>query len=308
MRQRTAHKGKGEESLQQPFNLRSNEELLSLFEKVLTMVKFTFKEKHFRNFTLKKDKAQFSLPLNQAVFDVQMLGFVDYAITDIQDKAEIIYDAFLDMSSYDRNFIDAVSQRTDSKLNERIGIWKNKLNQILENPEPYFEKLELKRKHFNSNPICSSSGCRMETIDEADFVDGTLYHRCSSPSAIAQTDLQSRKRATVNSLVKFHLNSSTFEAENLSEAIDMILEFLVDKIKDDDYSIGRLTSLDFIGTQLELSAKSNKELKKFKSIGVENKNSKKLYIDVSGSRSENLQNLTEMASIFSFMNDFNFIE
>jgi hypothetical protein len=148
----------------------------------------------------------------------------------------------------------------------------------------------------------------METIDEADFVDGTLYHRCSSPSAIAQTDLQSRKRATVNSLVKFHLNSSTFEAENLSEAIDMILEFLVDKIKDDDYSIGRLTSLDFIGTQLELSAKSNKELKKFKSIGVENKNSKKLYIDVSGSRSENLQNLTEMASIFSFMNDFNFIE
>ncbi len=290
-------------------NLRANDELESLFNKVLGMVKFTFNEKHFRNFslTLKTDKAQFSPLLNQAIFDVQMQGFIDYTITDIQNKTEIIYEAFLDICSYDRNFIDAISQRTDSKLNERIGIWKNKLSQVIESSHSYYEKLEMKRQLFNSNPICSSSGKRIETIDEADFVDGMLYHRCSSPS-LTQTELQPRKRTTVNSPIKFYLDGSLYEFDNILEAIYMILEFVVEKIKDDEYSINRLASLSFVGTNRELSDKSNRELKKFKSLGIENSNSKQLYIDVSGGRTENVQNVTEIASLFSFMSEFKFVE
>lgn len=304
MRLRIPNAGK---KLLQQVNLRANEELESLFKKVLQMVKLTFNEKQFRNFSVKTDKAQFSQPLNQAIFDVQMQGFVDYTITDIQNQTEIIYEAFLDICSYDRNFIDAVSLRTDSKLNERIGIWKNKLSQVIENSQSYYEKLEMKRQLFNSNPICSSSGKRIETIDEADFVDGMLYHRCSSPS-ITQTELQPRKRTTVNSPIKFYLDGSLYEFDNILEAIYMILEFVVEKIKDDEYSINRLASLSFVGTNRELSDKSNRELKKFKSLGIENSNSKQLYIDVSGGRTENVQNVTEIASLFSFMSEFKFVE
>jgi hypothetical protein len=290
-------------------HLRANDELESLFNKVLGMVKVTFNEKHFRNFslTLKTDKAQFSPLLNQAIFDVQMQGFIDYTITDIANKTEIIYEAFLDICSYDRNFIDAISQRTDSKLNERIGIWKNKLSQVIENSQSYYEKLEMKRQLLNSNPICSSSGKRIETIDEADLVDGMLYHRCSSPS-LTQTELQPRKRTTVNSPIKFYLDGSLYEFDNILEAIYMILDFVVERIKEDEYSINRLASLSFVGTDMELSDKSNRELKKFKALGIENSNSKKLYIDVSGGRTENVQNVTEIASLFSFMSEFKFVE
>ena len=296
-----------DENLLPQVNLRANEELESLFEKVLRMVKITFNEKQFRNFSVRTDKAQFSPLLNQAIFDVQMQGFVDYRIADIQNKTDIIYEAFLDICSYDRNFIDAVSQRTDSTLNERIGIWKNKVSQVIENSQSYYEKLEMKRQLFNSNSICSSSGKRIETIDEADFVDGMLYHRCSSPS-LTQKEIQPRKRTTVNSPTKFYLNGSLYESDNILEAIEIIIDFILDRIKEDEYSISRLASLSFVGTHMELSDKSNRELKKFKPLGIENSNSKKLYIDVSGSRTENVQNVTEIASLFSFMSEFKFVE
>jgi hypothetical protein len=304
MRLRIPNAGK---KLLQEVNLRANEELESLFKKVLQMVKLTFNEKQFRNFSVKTDKAQFSQPLNQAIFDVQMQAFIDYTITDIQNKTEIIYEAFLDICSYDRNFIDAVSLRTDSKLNERIGIWKNKLSQVIENSQSYYEKLEMKRQLFNSNPICSSSGKRIETIDEADLVNERLYHRCFSPS-LTQKEVQPRKRTTVNSPIKFYLDGSLYEFDNILDAIDMILEFVVERIKEDEYSINRLASLSFVGTNRELSDKSNRELKKFKPVGIENSNSKKLYIDVSGGRTENVQNVTEIASLFSFMSEFKFVE
>ena len=143
-------------------------------------------------------------------------------------------------------------------------------------------------------------------IDEADFVNGMLYHRCFSPS-LTQTELQPRKRTTVNSPTKFYLNGLC-EADNISEAIDIIIEFIVDRIKEDEYSISRLASLSFVGTHMELSDKSNRDIKKFKPLGIENSNSKKLYIDVSGGRTENVQNVTEIASLFSFMSEFKFVE
>lgn len=88
----------------------------------------------------------------------------------------------------------------------------------------------------------------------------------------------------------------------------MILDFVVERIKEDEYSINRLASLSFVGTNMELSDKSKRELKKFKALGIENSNSKQLYIDVSGGRTENVQNVTEIASLFSFMSEFKFVE
>lgn len=135
---------------------KNQEALESLLKKVLLMIQMTFNGNQFKNFSVKKGKAEFSVSLNQAVFDIQMLGFADYSIEDIEGKTKIIYNAFLDLCSYDRIFIDAVSRSTSSKLNERLTIWKNKLNLIMENPQPYLEKLEQKQQHFNYKPVYRS--------------------------------------------------------------------------------------------------------------------------------------------------------
>ncbi|MEH1869754.1 MAG: DUF262 domain-containing protein [Nostoc sp.] len=292
-----------------PSKRKNQEELESLLKKVLLMVQMTFNGKQFRNFSVKKGKADFSLSQNQAVFDIQMLGFADYSIADIENKTKLIYNAFLDLCSYDRNFIDAVSRSTSSKLNERIGIWKNKLNLIMENPQPYLEKIEQKQQHFNSNPLCSSSGKIIETIDEADFVDSQLYHRFYSPSSemISSTSIIST-RSSPNTDVKFILNGSEYDLGNVNDAIEFIIKFLTKTIKDDDYEISRLAELKFIGTVDQLSSRVNKSPKKFRPLHLSNKDSEDLYIDISGCRSENLKNLECMASLFSFMSDFKLIE
>ncbi|MHC5728721.1 MAG: hypothetical protein ACYTXY_32315, partial [Nostoc sp.] len=193
---------------------KNQEELKSLLEKVLLMIQMTFNGKQFRNFSVKKGKADFSLSQNQAVFDIQMLGFADYSIADIEDKTKIIYNAFLDLCSYDRNFIDAVSRSTSSKLNVRLGIWKNKLNLIMENPQPYLEKLEQNQQHFNSKPLCNYSGQTIETIDEADFVDHKLYHRFYTPSS----EISTRPSHNTDD-VKFFLDGSEYHLDNENETI-----------------------------------------------------------------------------------------
>lgn len=286
-----------------PSKSKNQEELESLLKKVLLMIQMTFNGKQFINFSVKKDKVDFCTSQNQAVFEIQMLGFADYSIADIENKTKIIYNAFLDLCSYDRNFIDAVSRATSSKLNERLGIWKNTLNLIMENPQPYLEKLEQKQQHFNSNPLCSSSRKTIETIDEADFVDCKLYHRFYSPSS----EMISTK-SSPNTDVKFILDGSEYDLGNVNDAIEFVIQFLTKRIKDDDFAINRLAELKFIGTVDQLSSRVDKSSKKFRPLHLRNRDSEELYIDISGCRSENLKNLECMASLFSFMSDFKFIE
>ncbi|MEH2411240.1 DUF262 domain-containing protein [Nostoc sp.] len=283
---------------------KKKEELESLLQKVVLMIQMTFNGNQFKNFSVKKDKedkADFSSSLNQAVFDTQMLGFADYSIADIEGKTKVIYNAFLDLCSYNRNFIDAVSRSTSSKLNERLTIWKNKLNLIMENPQPYLEKLEQKQQHFNSDPSCSSSGQTIETIDEADFVDGKLYHRANTPSK------QISPKISPNTGVKFFVDGQEHDIGNVNDTMKYVIDaYLINRIKDDNDAITRLADLEFIGTSAQMSSKV-KRIKTFRSLHLENSNSEELYIDMSGSDNQNLENLKCITSLFSFMSDFRLI-
>ena len=157
--------------------LSSKEQLEELLDKVVKMVKMTFSGNHFKNFsiTVSKAKAGFASQVNAAVFDVQMLGFTNCTIDDIEGKTEVIYDAFLDLSSYNRDFIDALNRSTNSKVNERLGIWTHKLNLILENFEEYHEEFQEKKRLFESYPVCTLSGEKIENIEESDYFEGKLY-------------------------------------------------------------------------------------------------------------------------------------
>ena len=281
--------------------LKTLAELESLFLKSLEAIKTVFKGNQFKRFEVNSgsDADYVHTSFNKAVFDIQMLGFTDYTIEQISKSADIIYDSFLDVSSYDQTFIDATKIGTNNKVkvNERMNIWRQRLSQIIENSEQFSNKYRAKVQLFKNNPICEISRRRIETIEEAYFENGHLYHRAFRP--IPQT---SRTRSTA---IRFHLDSIDYEMDDSSDSWDFLIEFLRNNMTTDDaYTIRRLGSLPFVGTQRELSNRSQKDAKKYKSLRIDNLEGEILWIDVSGNKMENIQKMEEIASLFSFMNDF----
>jgi hypothetical protein len=280
------------------------ENLEFLLNKVLKMVQISFKSNHFRSFIIKKDQAYFAKVINAAVFDVQMLGFVDYSLEDIQDKTDIIYDAFLDLCAYDRSFIDAISRSTNSKVNERILIWKNKLKTILENPQIFVETYLQKKQLFESNPICYSSGKQIQKWEEVDFYDGKIYHKACSPKLEMAIDTEKRPRASINTSVQIFLKGKEIEFDDVKDALYFVVDDIAKNINDDSHDISRLTELDYVGSQDQLlsTIEGKKLIKRFGKL--ENIDGDQLYINVGSSRTENINRMKELASLFSFMSDF----
>ncbi len=278
----------------------NNDELEALFDKVILMTKMTFAGNQFKRFDAEKDTAQFTKTFSKSVFDVQCLGFSDYKVSDIEDKTEIIYDAFLDVSSYDRDFILSITRSTAQKINDRMTIWKNKLTDVIENPTSYFEKLELKKKRFSFNLKCYYCNQTIDEIDEADFKDNQLYHRICH----LENTKRRKKPMTIDIPIEFGVNGSTYDCEDIVEALQLFMVIVVEGIMDDEYGIERLASLNFIGTVTELSERSTERNKRFKPLDITNAQSKRLFIDVSGSRSKNLAKMKEIASMYSFLSDF----
>ncbi len=178
-----------------------------------------------------------------------------------------------------------------------MNVWRQRIAQIIENPEPFAQKMKAKIKLFNSNPICEISRRRIETIEEAYYENGHLYHRAFRP--LPQTT------RTRSSAIRFHVDGTDYEMDNVSDTWDFLTEYLRNNMPTDDpYTIRRLTSLSFVGTQKELSSRSQSETKKFKSLRVTNSEGENLWIDISGNKLENIQKMEEVASLFSFMSDF----
>jgi uncharacterized protein with ParB-like and HNH nuclease domain len=71
-------------------------ELENVFAGSLKMVKDVFYPDHFRSFLRKPEKVYFTKTLNQSIFDIQMLGFLDYDRNLVLEHKEIIRETFID--------------------------------------------------------------------------------------------------------------------------------------------------------------------------------------------------------------------
>ncbi|QUS60605.1 DUF262 domain-containing protein [Synechocystis sp. PCC 7339] len=288
-------------------SVSSQEELESLFIRLLEMVKICFNGNQFKSFNVKPSKnyASFSKQLNAAVFDVQMLGFVDYQINEILDKAEVIYDAFIDLCSFDRDFSDSIIRSTNSKVNGRLTPWKQTLKSIVENYDSYLSEFLEKKEAFNSTPICKVSGEEILSFEECDYCDGKIYHKSNSPK------LELRRSSTRNSMKTDAIVSfgqKELEYSTLEEAIQFLIDHISEKIlsSDDPHHIERLKSLSFIGTSDELleripAGRSGKRIAKMGDLYDSNRH--RLYINISGGRKENIDNFNQLFSLFSFTQD-----
>jgi len=154
---------------------KSNEELEAAFNKVCHMVRLTFKGNHFKKFSLSKNKTKFSVAFNKAFFDIQMLGFVDYEVTDISGLTDVIYNEFIELCYFNAVMMD----NTNEKISERINTWKWLLFDILTDDKLYYiNKLNGKVDCFNYNPICLSCSEKVEELHEGyfDVENNAFYH------------------------------------------------------------------------------------------------------------------------------------
>jgi hypothetical protein len=283
---------------------RSFEDLEVLLGKVSRMVAITFNGNHFKSFSAKKERAEFSTSLNQSVFDVQMLGFVEYEEDEIKDLTDVIYDTFLDLSVYDKAFIDAVTRSTNHKVSIRVGIWQNSLKRIFEDPDSFRQNFSNKKDAFINNPICSATGVQLSSFEDADYYVGKLYHKCHSPRSESS---QTTTRKTPKTPIAARLDGSEYIFDDVYDLVDFLMESISDRIQDNEFEVQRLTSLEFVGTLTNLSAKSKRPQKRFKKIDLI-LNNKQLHIDIGGSRSEIKQMLQDIAKLFSFTSDFQIID
>lgn len=280
------------------YNL-SLHELETMFDRVCAMIRITFAGHQFKRFSLDKGVATFT-PFNKGVFDCQMLGFTKYSIADIQDITDLIYEAFLDISSYNREFIAAITKSTDQRINDRMTIWENTLKRVLDNPAPYREKLTLKRKLFDSYPQCICCKRMINSIEESEIDKNQLCHRI----CYIENRNVSGVSVILNVPVKFKVQGILYESLNVQEALLLFIEILDDLTKRYKENIERICSLNFIGTITALSSQTMVAKKSLKSLGIRNAEEQKLYINVAGTREENLGKMRRIAALYHFLNDF----
>lgn len=291
---------------------KSNDELETLFKKNCTLISKVFNDKAFRRFNVTKSDSKF-ISFNKAVFDIQMLGFLDYSIEELEDKLEVIYNEFLNISSFNDIFIDSINKSTDHKINERIDIWKNLLADIVTNQDYYQNKLTLKKNLFYKKSECSICNKQIKDFDDAylykDESDSNfISHRyCYLNLINKEKHLKSKKK---NNLLKFRWLENIYELEH-NKALELVVTDIFSHIKNNykenfDYQLERLKSFDLIGTYEELKNKTTIDSDKcrtFKPVKF-SINGENLFIETSFNKDETLDLIEELTSCFSLTEKF----
>jgi len=279
------------------------EGLENLFVGALEVVKDVFYPDHFKSFLRKPEKAYFTTSLNQSIADIQMLGFLGYERDLILKYKDVVRETFIDLCCYDRDFIDSISRSTNTKVTERVSIWRQQLVSIFESPEPYQAKLALKKKLFSDNRPCVTSGEKITSLDNCDIYNGQLYLRSELEGNDIFKPREKQERKNKNSKVNLCIAGELYTADDIRDAVVITLDFIRGGIQDQDfeYHVQRIMQLPYCGNPAKLSKLQNKEGLPRSFIPVER--DQNLYFDIVG-RSETLQRLSEISSLFGFMQPF----
>jgi hypothetical protein len=237
------------------------------------------------------------------MFDIEMLSVADLPLEELTTHAELIYELFLDLSSYNQNFISPARSTEESKLKTRITVWKYELNQLLAQPETYRQKLELKRKLLADHPYCSISNTLIEDPDEADVDrDGKLCHRFYLAEKLNLT----RKKKERDTTVLLKLDGIKYECDDLKDAYIQMMHLVVSRLKNQQEDlIDRFTALDFIGTTRELKERSGRiDLRLRPLRSLKTKQEEDLYFDLNINDQSMMDRMQKVSKLFDFTRDF----
>lgn len=111
-------------------------------------------------------------PINMALFDLQMVGFVNYTQNQVLQHKDAIREGLLDLMASNLEFEQLIGYKTSDTENvkRRFKIYMNMLETVITTSKdnPRLFPASLKHELFNEEPICAISGQRILAIEDAE--------------------------------------------------------------------------------------------------------------------------------------------
>ena len=150
------------------------EKIASAFKNSVSIIKSLFGEYAFRRFYVGDENDKNGVwkgAVNKSLYDVLMNSFADKDKNLIYSKLDRIREAFIDLMTSDKNFVESIELATSDvkKVHKRFDLWRIRLNQILENTNKQQRcfSFELKKSIYEHNPICQICGQHISCLDDA---------------------------------------------------------------------------------------------------------------------------------------------
>jgi hypothetical protein len=145
------------------------------FEHCIELVKLVFGNMAFRRYMPGGEGSPGKwgeTQINMALYDVQMVGFVNYSKNDVLANADYIREGLLDLMINNQNFKEQIIWQTSDTdvLKKRFKTYMEMLDNIIGNPQ-YAQRtfpFSVKEQLFNSNPYCAISGQKILAIEDAE--------------------------------------------------------------------------------------------------------------------------------------------
>jgi hypothetical protein len=150
-------------------------EYKSRFEHCLDLVKVVFGTNAFRRYIPgSKDEGGkwASTQINMSLFDLQMVGFVNFSKNEVLTKADAIREELLNLMATDMEFQNLIGFKTSDTDNvkKRFKIYMDMLERVI-GDKMYSERnfsFSIKEELFNSNPYCAISGQKILAIEDSE--------------------------------------------------------------------------------------------------------------------------------------------
>lgn len=150
-------------------------EYKSRFEHCLDLVKVVFGTNAFRRYipgSNEEGGKWASTQINMSLFDLQMVGFVNYSKNEVLSKADAIREELLNLMATDMEFQNLIGFKTSDTENvkKRFKIYMDMLERVI-GDKMYSERnfsFSVKEELFNSNPYCAISGQKILAIEDSE--------------------------------------------------------------------------------------------------------------------------------------------
>lgn len=119
--------------------------------------------------------------INMALFDLQMVGFVNYTKNEVLAKADAIREELLRMMATDLDFQNLIGFKTSNTDNvkKRFRIYMDLLEKIIGDHQ-YTQRLfpySIKEELYKENPYCAISGQKILAIEDAEVDHKVPYSK-----------------------------------------------------------------------------------------------------------------------------------
>jgi hypothetical protein len=156
-------------------NTEKIKEYKNRFEHCLDLVKIVFGDNAFRRYIPGNEDEQgkwASTQINMALYDVQMVGFVNYTKNEVLSKADAIREELLTLMTTDLTFQNLIGYKTSNTDNvkKRFRMYMDMLERVI-GDNSYSQRnfpLSVKEELFKENPKCAISGQKILAIEDSE--------------------------------------------------------------------------------------------------------------------------------------------